>query len=86
MKKLEITKGEWKISKTGAFIECRNTPIAAVSMSNTEQYANCKLIAAAPNLLHALKSIVDRLPIGLKKGFLSEEYDTAVQAIKKATE
>lgn len=50
----KYTKGTWKISKSGAFIECENTPIASVSMSNTEQLANAKLIAAAPEILNVL--------------------------------
>ena len=50
----KFSKGEWRISNSGAFIESENGVIAAVSLSTQENINNAKLIAAAPNMLDAL--------------------------------
>ena len=50
----KYSKGEWRISNSGAFIESENGVIAAVSLSTQENINNAKLIAAAPNMLDAL--------------------------------
>ena len=65
----KFTKGPWKISNTGAFIESENEAIAAVSMSTDNQYANAKLISAAPDMLAALEYLIEAVnPIDACRG------------------
>ena len=48
---MKHTKGNWKISTTGAFIESNGIVICAVSMNTTERLSNALLISTAPDLL-----------------------------------
>lgn len=87
------TKGEWKVSQSkterlGNIVVDSNTRnIAKVLSWDLEAKANAKLIAAAPELLEALKCIIEKekmfnleIPV-----VLHEPFRKAEQAIKKAT-
>ena len=52
--KKKFSKGKWRISNSGLFIESENGVIAAISLSAQENINNAKLIAAAPDMLDAL--------------------------------
>ena len=60
MTKLEITEGEWK--EHGAFVETDKVAICSTCNVNNlpleEQIANARLIAAAPEMYEALKSML----------------------------
>ena len=94
MKEFKGTSGRWNINKWGQIVDENNKAIVFTGLTlamkdNEETKANAKLIAAAPELLEALKNMVN-----VAKGLKWEEATTgrqiilqdAEQAIKKATE
>lgn len=88
----KFSKGKWRISNAGLFIESENGVIAAISLSAQENINNAKLIAAAPDLLHRLNSIV--LSVKSHPDYVNGQegdewhdiVELAEQTIKKATE
>jgi hypothetical protein len=61
------------------------TVYSGVPVSKEEGEANAKLMAAAPDLLHELRTLIDIcLTYGYYKG-IEAELNSAEQAIKKAT-
>ncbi len=96
------TPGPWTIGRIGdgtehtAPIEGAGTTVGYVEMhsfdddetTTPEQAANARLIAAAPDLLEALRALLDASP-GPDKGYVSTPYFEARQsaraAIAKAT-
>lgn len=94
--KSKHTPGEWKVS--GIIVESDELIICSChsytrkgSCSNREAEANAKLMAAAPELLHRLNSLV--LSIMAHPDYTGEEneewtdlIESANGAIKKATE
>ena len=75
----KFSKGKWRISNSGAFIESENGVIAAISLSAQENINNAKLIAAAPDMLEALEYIIESInPIDACRGkFETLGKDTA---------
>lgn len=58
------------------------------AVSPNEQQANAKLIAAAPELLEALKETkasIERMPKGIGRGAMAPLYEQVCNAIAKAT-
>lgn len=99
MKEFEGTKGEWifddidmKIKGTGD-IEGRTvianvSPKMDYSRGMTTQCANAQLIAAAPDLLESLLSLMDGVanlpPLVAIDGVLKIEWEQGLKAINKA--
>lgn len=79
---MKHTKGEWSFGHNVG-VYSGNTHIADINPVENgfdETLANAKLIAAAPDLLEALKLMVD-----VVDGNYSEATDIAKAAIEKAT-
>lgn len=95
--KTQHTSGEWKITpfeNRGYLILCNNEPLAHVKHihEDVEDKANAKLIAAAPELLEALKEIskgegrYDMDKLIHASNTIEDMKNIAKEAIKKATE
>ena len=70
----------------GPFRGSRVVEIGAVNgPQNSEQSANARLIAAAPDLLAALEDLVGICRMGAEKTPARKKYDAALAAIAKAT-
>ena len=88
----KFTKGEWKALKTGLNETCIFSDVDMEHIfkithnegSKMQSDANAKLIAAAPDLLEALKLMVARAELRDNNNGIA--FRTAQQAIKKATE
>ena len=63
MKDLRHTPGPWKVSKNGNDIEMANSDNAGIAtlyaISELQDKANAKLIAASPEMLEALKAMTE---------------------------
>jgi len=91
------TKGKWEIAKSGNddFNICVRTHLDGGSICHitswSEEYANAKLIAAAPDLLKALKEIslgngaYDPDQLKHASNCIDNMKLLALEAIKKAT-
>ena len=86
------TPGQWAVSGFIVNSGAPNyTPVADCETDNEWMVANARLIAAAPELLAALKDIVDRLTLCAELGATAHEaFDSFYQnlasdAIAKAT-
>lgn len=92
MKDLKITKGEWILEKSSNFSNRTNVyangkkHTVIEDYTRTEQEANAKLIAAAPDLFKACK-MAEKL-IGTMNATSKSMivYDAIINAIEKATE
>jgi len=91
---MNYTKGEWKVGKATDVMgyetpiyantdEGRDYEIATVHIYNGEQIANAQLIASAPDLYEALKTIVELKPFNYHNCYLAVK--TAEQALAKNT-
>lgn len=83
------TPGPWNVSVDG-YIESTDSIIASLCDETESSYANASLIAAAPDLLEALDTLL--LVVGLtafkhegQRKVLEEAADLARSAIAKAT-
>ena len=92
MKDLKITKGEWIYNKYepcdyGVYsADGDGRDIALVRSKNTdeESEANAKLIAAAPDLLNALKLLLVAIDVPKRNRKQAQAELKAIDAIRKA--
>ena len=85
---MKHTQGEWNCDTNEGCKEIR-TSIGSIAQTDgineEEDLANAKLIAAAPEMLEALKDVLDTLDKGMT-GRQHKIYKRVEQAIKKATQ
>ena len=83
------TKGNW-IAKDGQiYVEETGETLALITYfdkDNEEKKANARLIAAAPDMLEALKKLLVSMPVPGRNRKQAEAELMAIEAIKKATE
>ena len=83
------TPGPWTVEHSVEVYGPRSRPIADCGEgegTTAEMRANARLIAAAPDLLKALKQISDRIDRASgSPSFTSDEHDKLVALIAKAT-
>ena len=80
----EFTKGEWKYVKSGCVVSEAGM-ICDVGFMNVDPEANGQLIAAAPDLLEALKKLFNDCRNESADGPRLEAMQLASAAIAKAT-
>lgn len=90
MENLKHTKGEWKLQRDNS-ISVNESVICQIGSANNndiEKAANAKLIAAAPDMLKALESMIDYYirQKELTDIELEDLQNNAINALKKAKE
>ena len=91
MKEFRGTEGEWVVSGGTSIVsmpsQCKITNSVS-GWSYDEAKANARLIAAAPDLLEALLSLMDGVanlpPLAAIDGVLKTEWEQGLKAINKA--
>jgi hypothetical protein len=83
-----FTPGPWNIFQSiGLEVEADGIPICEIWQRGDEEQeqANARLIAAAPDLLEALKEVLSSWEDGYTPNEDQDTYNTARAAIRKAT-
>lgn len=87
---MKHTKGEWKAERTNVIVKdikfIQNMPMGTMQKRRDEAHANAKLIAAAPDMLEALKVVLDTIIVPSKQivSANDERFILIQEAIKKA--
>ena len=87
---MKYSKGDWKVIKDDfrrIYIDTPTRSVASIQRQSTEDEANARLIAAAPDMYEALKELIDHMTLpqnDIHRPYLADVKRLAIKALAKA--